>query len=89
MVKNKNLEDVTVEQLQAEARCIVHHPVFEEIGKADSVYILILLQNITAKRFPGFRFLCYCLLLFVTVISVARVCRGLDRFLFFYQSTAF
>ena len=33
MVKNKNLEDVTVEQLQAEARCIVHHPVFEEIGE--------------------------------------------------------
>ena len=60
-----------------------------KLVKADSVYILILLQNITAKRFPGFRFLCYCLLLFVTVISVARVCRGLDRFLFFYQSTAF
>ena len=57
--------------------------------KADSVYILILLQNITAKRFPGFRFLCYCLLLFVTVISVARVCRGLDRFLFFTKALRF
>ena len=33
MVKNKNLEDVTVEQLQAEARCIVQHPEFEETGE--------------------------------------------------------
>ena len=30
VVKNKNLEDVTVEQLQAEARFIVQHPGFEE-----------------------------------------------------------
>ena len=29
----KNLEDVTVEQLQAEARCIVQHPGFEETGE--------------------------------------------------------
>ena len=27
---NKNLEDVTAEQLQVEARCIVQHPGFEE-----------------------------------------------------------
>ena len=33
MVKTKNLEDVTVEQLQVEARCIVHHPGFEETGE--------------------------------------------------------
>ena len=32
VVKNKNLQDVTVEQLQAEARCIVQHPGFEETG---------------------------------------------------------
>ena len=32
VVKNKNLPDVTVEQLQAEARCIVQHPGFEETG---------------------------------------------------------
>ena len=30
VVENKNLEVVTVEQLQAEARCIVQHPRFEE-----------------------------------------------------------
>ena len=33
VVKNKNLQDVTVEQLQAEARCIVQHPGFEETGE--------------------------------------------------------
>ena len=33
VVKNKNLEDVTVEQLQAEARCIVQHPALEETGE--------------------------------------------------------
>ena len=33
VVKNKNLEEVTVEQLQAEARCIVRHPAFEETGE--------------------------------------------------------
>ena len=33
MVKNKNLEEVMVEQLQAEARCIVRHPAFEETGE--------------------------------------------------------
>ena len=33
VVKNKNLEEVTVEQLQAEARCIVQHPAFEETGE--------------------------------------------------------
>ena len=32
VVKNKNLEDVTEEQLQAEARCIVQHLGFEETG---------------------------------------------------------
>ncbi|RMX37484.1 hypothetical protein pdam_00024111 [Pocillopora damicornis] len=32
VVKNKNLPDVTVEQLQAEARCVVQHPGFEETG---------------------------------------------------------
>ena len=30
---NKNLEDVTVEQLQVEARCIVQHPGFEATGE--------------------------------------------------------
>ena len=34
VVKNKNLEDVAVEQLQAEARCIVQHPGFEETGES-------------------------------------------------------
>ena len=33
VVKNKNLQDVPVEQLQAEARCIVQHPGFEETGE--------------------------------------------------------
>ena len=33
VVKNKNLLDVTLEQLQAEARCIVQHPGFEETGE--------------------------------------------------------
>ncbi|RMX56455.1 hypothetical protein pdam_00008808 [Pocillopora damicornis] len=33
VVKNKNLEDVTAEQLQAEARCIVQHPALEETGE--------------------------------------------------------
>ena len=33
VVENKNLEDVTVEQLQAEARCTVQHPRFEETGE--------------------------------------------------------
>ena len=32
-IKNKNLEDVTAEQLQAEARCIVQHPALEETGE--------------------------------------------------------
>ena len=32
-VKNKNLEDVTVEQLAAEARCIVQQPGFDETGE--------------------------------------------------------
>ena len=33
VVKNKNLEDVTVEQLQIEARCIVQQSGFEETGE--------------------------------------------------------
>ena len=33
VVKNKNLEDVTAEQLQAEARCIVQYPALEETGE--------------------------------------------------------
>ena len=33
VVKNKNLEDVRAEQLQAEARCIVQHPALEETGE--------------------------------------------------------
>ena len=33
VVKNKNLEDVTVEQLQKEARCIDQHPGFEGTGE--------------------------------------------------------
>ena len=33
VVKNKNLEDVTVEQFQAEARCIVQHPGLGETGE--------------------------------------------------------
>ena len=33
VVKNKNLEDVIVDQLQAEARCIVQHPWFEETSE--------------------------------------------------------
>ena len=31
--KNKNLEDVTVEQLQAKARCIVQHTALGKTGK--------------------------------------------------------
>ena len=33
VVKNRNLEDVTPEQLQAEARCIVQHPALGETGE--------------------------------------------------------
>ena len=33
VVKNKNLEDVTVEKLQAEARCIVQHTGLGETGE--------------------------------------------------------
>ena len=33
VVKNKNLKEVTVEQLQAEARCIVQHPGLGETGE--------------------------------------------------------
>ena len=33
VVKNKNLEDVTVEKLHAEARCIVQHPGLGETGE--------------------------------------------------------
>ena len=52
VVKNKNLEDVTVEQLQADARCLVQHPGFEETVEADSVCICFI--TINTKRFPGF-----------------------------------
>ena len=33
VVKNKNLEDVTVEQLQAKARCIVQHTALGKTGE--------------------------------------------------------
>ena len=33
VVKNKSLKEVTVEQLQAEARCIVQHPGLGETGE--------------------------------------------------------
>ena len=33
VVKNKNLKDVTAEQLQAEARCIDNHPALGDTGK--------------------------------------------------------
>ena len=33
VVKNENLEDVTAEQLQTEARCIAQHPALGETGE--------------------------------------------------------
>ena len=56
VAKNKNLEDVTEEQLQAEARFIVQHPGFEETDEG-WLRPLVSLQNIAEQRFPGFRFL--------------------------------
>ena len=66
-VKNKILEAVTMEELQAEPRCIVQHPGFDtpsphtfiswKLVKAESVCSDVLLQNITTQRFPGFCFL--------------------------------
>ena len=67
MVKNKNLEDVTVEQLQAEARCIVHHPVFEEIGEGWLCLHFNFVTKHHCKALPWFSFslllfivICYC-----------------------------
>ena len=71
VVKNKNLEVVIVEQLQADARCIVHHPGFEETGEGWLRLHFFSLQNITTQRFSGFSFsLFYILLFFVHVVNV-------------------
>ena len=64
-VKNKNLEAVIVEELQAEPRCIVQHPGFDTLSphtfiswklvKADSVCICFVTKhNYTAL--PWFSF---------------------------------
>ena len=59
VVKNKNLEDVTVEQLQADARCLVQHPGFEETVEADSVCICFITKHQYTALPWFFRFLCF------------------------------
>ena len=92
--KNKNLEDVTVEQLQAEARCIVQHPGFEETGEGRlRLHLFVTKHHYTALS--GFSFSLFYILLFsVHIVNVNAVKSGtvLDNLsvnidTFFFQSS--
>ena len=68
VVKNKNLEDVTAEQLQAEARCIVQHPALEETGGGWlRLHFLGTKNHYTAL--PWFSFSSFYILLFSSLKS--------------------
>ena len=83
VVKNENLEDVTGEQLQAEARCIVQHPALGETGEGWlRLHFFGTKNHYTAL--PGFRFSFssfYILLFSVHIVNVntAKSGTGLDN----------
>ena len=94
MDKNKNLEDVTVEQLQAEARCIVQHPGFEETSEGRlRLHLFVTKHHYTALSWFSFS-LFYILLFSVHIVNVNAVKSGtvLDNLsvnidTFFFQSS--
>ena len=76
MVKNKNLKEVTVEQLQAEARCIVQHPGLGETG--DPICIFYFVQ----KNYYTALVSCFYILLFsvyIVIVNTAKSGTGLDN----------
>ena len=81
VVKNKNLEDVTAEQLQAEARCIVQHPALEETGEGWlRLHFLGTKNHYTAL--PWLSFSSFYILLFsvhIVNVNTAKSGTGLDN----------
>ena len=81
VVKNKNLEDVTAEQLQAAATCIVQHPALEENGEGWlRLHFLGKKNHYTALTWFSFSSF-YILLFSVHIVNVntAKSGTGLDN----------
>ena len=81
VVKNKNLEDVTAEQLQAAARCIVQHPALEENGEG-WLRLHFLGKKNQYTALPWFSFSSFYILLFsvhIVNVNTAKSGTGLDN----------
>ena len=81
VVRNKNLEDVRMEQLQAEARCIVQHPALGETGEGWlRLHFFGTKNHYTAL--PWFSFSSFYILLFsvhIVNVNTAKSGTGLDN----------
>ena len=76
VVENKNLQDVTVEQLQAEARCIVQMQGLGKLVEADYVCICFVTKH-HYTELPWFSFSLFYILLFsVHIINVKAAKSG-------------
>ena len=81
VVKNKKLEDVTPEQLQAEARCIVQHPALVETGEGWLRLHFFGTKN-HYTELPWFSFSSFYILLFsvhIVNVNTAKSGKGLDN----------
>ena len=81
VVKNKNLEDVTVEQLQAKARCIVQHTALGKTGKGWLRLHFFGTKNLYTAL-PWFSFSSFYILLFsvdIVNVNTAKSGTGLDN----------
>ena len=81
VVKNKNLEDVAAEHLQAEARCIDKHPALGETGEGWlRLHFFGTKNHYTAL--PWFSFSSFYILLFsvhIVHVNTAKNGKGLDN----------
>ena len=81
VAKNKNLEDVTEEQLQAEARFIVQHPGFEETDEGwRRLHLFCYKTSLHSASLVSFSL--FCILLFsvhIVNVNAAKSSTGLDN----------
>ena len=76
MAINENLEDVTAEQLQVEARCIVQHQGLRKLMKADSFCICFVTKH-HCTVLPRFLFTLFYILLFsIHIVNVNMAKKG-------------
>ena len=76
MAINKNLEDVTAEQLQVEARCIVQHPGFEETDKGGLCLHLFCYKTSLHSASQVLFSLFYILLFSIHIVNVNMAKKG-------------